>query len=79
MYGHLVFAKMCENSWILNLSLVNKEICFISFVIFLTFAMEEDITEEQWVILDIIASEIEHPCDIIQSGHEHHAAALAHL
>ena len=58
MYSHLVFAKMCENIWILNLSLVNKEICAISFALFWTFAMEEDITEEQWVVLDIIASEI---------------------
>ena len=79
MYRNLVLAEMCDDSWILNLFLVNKEICSVSFTAFLAFSMEEDVTEEQRVILNIIASEIEHPCNIIESGHEHHVAAFAHF
>ena len=79
VYCDVVGGQMGKYCWVLNLSLVNEEICSIGFVIFCTFSVEEDITEEQWVVLNIVTSEIQHPGDVIQLSHKHGVATFAHL
>jgi len=72
-----VARKVLEYVGVLNFGLIDEEIG--SICTGAGISMEDDITEEERVVCDVVATEIEHPSDVVQSSHEHHVAACTHL